>query len=243
MLGRLLGLILQPAEAKSIAPAVGLRLMAEPGMVLLPNVAEADFFRDAAKQSTARSVKRVEEQTSAEVVVAVRRRSGDYRVAAYHFGLFVGAAVVVYLLLAPEVFSVADIALDGALGFGLGLALAFNLSALLRLLVRERPLQQSVEAAAKVAFFELGISRTSGRNGLLVFVSTFERRALVLTDVGIDVAAFGARWSDACAALSGAVKARDLAAFEQALESLGPILGQSMPRSLDDVNELPDEVR
>src|SRR5882672_10514688 len=86
-----------------------LRLVKEPGMVSR-NVAEADFFRDAAKQSTARSVKRVEEQTSAEVVVAVRRRSGDYRVAAYHFGLFVGAAVVLYLLVTPQVFSVADIA-------------------------------------------------------------------------------------------------------------------------------------
>jgi putative membrane protein len=212
-------------------------------MVVLPNVAEADFFRDAAKQSTARSVKRVEERTSAEVVVAVRRRSGDYRVAAYHFGLFAGAAVVLYLLVAPQVFSVADMALDGALGFGLGLVLAFNLSALLRLLVRQGPLQRSVDAAAKVAFFELGISRTSGRNGLLVFVSTFEQRAVVLTDVGIDVAALGSAWSEACAALSGAVKRRDLPGFEQALESLGPILGASMPRSADDVNELPDEVR
>jgi prolyl-tRNA editing enzyme YbaK/EbsC (Cys-tRNA(Pro) deacylase) len=43
----------------------------------LPNVAEADFFREEAKQSTARSVKVVESQTSAELVVAVRRRSGD----------------------------------------------------------------------------------------------------------------------------------------------------------------------
>ena len=232
--GRLLALILQPFEAKSNRT--------DNGMVSTPNVAEADFFRDAAKQSTASSVQRVEAQTSAEVVVAVRRRSGDYRVAAYHFGLFVGAAVVVYLLLAPALFSVADIALDGALGFGLGLVLAFNVSLLLRALVRERPLQQSVDAAAKVAFFELGISRTSGRNGLLVFVSTFEQRAVVVPDIGIDVSAL-VGWTEACAALSGAVKARDLMAFERALESLGPILGRSMPRSGDDVNELPDEVQ
>jgi putative membrane protein len=206
-------------------------------------VAEADFFRDAAKQSTARSVKNVEARTSAEVVVAVRRRSGDYRVAGYHFGFFVGGAVVLYLLLAPQVFSIGDIALDGGLGFGFGLALAYNVSALLRVLVREPRLAKSVEDAARVAFYDLGISRTSGRNGVLVFVSTFEQRALLLTDIGIDVAALGPRWGEACAALSSAVKARDLRAFEQALESLGPILGVTMPRSADDVNELPDEVR
>lgn len=206
-------------------------------------MAEADFFRDAAKQSTARCVKNVEAMTSAEVVVAVRRRSGDYRVAAYHFGFLLGGLVMLYLLLAPQVFSVGDIALDGALGFGLGLALAYNFSPLLRLLVRQGPLTKSVADAARAAFYDLGISKTSGRNGLLVFVSTFEQRALVLTDVGIDVTALGSSWSDSCAALEGAVKKRDLAAFERALESLGPILGELMPRTADDVNELSDEVQ
>lgn len=213
------------------------------GVGFLAHVAEADFFRDAAKQSTARSVKHVEAQTSAELVVAVRRRSGDYRVPAYHFGFFVAGAVVAYLLLAPQVFTIGDIALDGALGFGLALALAYNVSPLLRALAREKRLSKSVAEAARVAFYDLGISRTSGRNGILVFVSTFEQRALVLLDVGIDVASLGAPWSDACQALSLAVKQRDLAAFERALESLGPILGARMPRSADDVNELPDEVQ
>jgi putative membrane protein len=206
-------------------------------------VAEADFFRDAAKQSTARSVKHVEAETSAELVVAVRRRSGDYRVPAYHFGFFLAGVVVVYLLLAPQVFSVGDIALDGALAFGLALALAHNVSALLRALAREKRLSKNVADAARVAFYDLGISRTSGRNGILVFVSTFEQRALVLVDVGIDVATMGPEWSEACQALSRAVKDRDVAAFERALESLGPILGASLPRSVHDVNELSDEVQ
>jgi putative membrane protein len=206
-------------------------------------VAEAEFFREDAKQSTARSVKNVEALTSAEVVVAVRRRSGDYRVAAYHFGFAVAGLVVVYLLLAPDVYTVGDMALDAALAFGSSLALAYNLSPLLRLLARERSLAKNVEDAARVAFFELGIARTSARNGLLVFVSTFEQRALVLTDVGVDVTALGPRWTEATAALSSAVKRRDLPGFEAALEALGPILGAAMPRSADDVNELPDEVR
>lgn len=206
-------------------------------------MAEADFFREQAKRSTASSVKAVERHTSAEVVVAVRRKSGEYRPAAYHFGFFVGALVVAYLFVTPKLVSVGAIALDALLGFGLGLVLAFNVSPLLRLLVRARSLEKSVSDAAKVAFFELGISRTSGRNGLLVYVSTFEQRCEVLTDIGIDVAALGPAWSECCAALNAAVKRRDLAGFEKSLEGMGPILGASMPRSADDVNELPDEVR
>jgi putative membrane protein len=206
-------------------------------------LAEADFFREQAKQSTAESVKSVESQTSAEVVVAVRRRSGEYRPAAYHFGFFTSALVVLYLLVTPELVSVGAIALDAVLGFGLGLLLALNVSPLLRLLVRSKALDGNVAAAARVAFFDLGISRTARRTGILVYVSTFERRCLVLTDVGIDVAALGPAWAECCAALSRTVAARDLPAFERALQGLGPILGAVMPRAHDDLNELSDEVR
>lgn len=206
-------------------------------------LAEADFFRDTAKQTTAETIKSVERLTSAEVVVAVKRRSGEYRPAAYHFGFFVSAGVVIYLLLTPELVSVGAIALDAVLGFGLGLVLALNVSPLLRLLVRSRSLEKSVADAAKVAFFELGISRTSGRTGVLVYVSTFEQRCEVLTDIGIDVAALGPAWPACCSALSDAVKRRDVPGFEKTLAGIGPILGASLPRSHDDVNELADEVR
>lgn len=206
-------------------------------------LSEADFFREHAKQSTASSVKAVERHTSAEVVVAVRRRSGEYRPAAYHFGFFLSALVVVYLLVTPELVSVGAIALDAVLGFGLGLVLALNVSPLLRLLVRASTLEKSVRDAAKVAFFDLGISRTSARAGLLVYVSTFEQRCEVLADVGIDLEKLGPAWRRCCEELSRAVKRRDLEKFEKVLESLGPILGQILPRSDDDINELPDEVR
>ena len=43
-----------------------------------------------------------------------------------------------------------------------------------------------------------------------MFVSTFEQRALVLTDLGVDVTALGPKWADACEALSSAVKQRKL---------------------------------
>lgn len=211
--------------------------------MVLGHVAEADFFSDAAKQSTENSVRSVEACTAAEVVVTVRRKSGDYRAAGYHFGLFTGGVVVLYLLITPEVFSVGAIALDGALAFVVGLLLAFNVAPLLRFLARPVALEKSAQEAARVAFFDLGISRTSERNGMLVFVSTFERRCVVLTDIGIDVAALGAGYADALAAMTRAVEKRDLMAFERALESLGPVLGAAMPRSEDDVNELPDAVR
>jgi putative membrane protein len=72
---------------------------------------ETEFFREQTKREITESVQAVELQTSAEVVVTVRRRSGDYRVVAYHFGFVTLGVVVIYLLFAPEVFSLGAIAL------------------------------------------------------------------------------------------------------------------------------------
>ena len=206
-------------------------------------MSEADFFSDEAKRATALSVKRVEAQTCAEVVVAVRKSSGHYGVLAYHFGVGLAVVVVLYLVVAPEVYSVGAIALDGLLALALGVLLAANLDTLLRALSRRVTLTRNVNGAARAAFFDLGISRTSGRNGILVYVSLFERRCVVLTDIGLDLARLEPGWSSASRDLQEAVKRRDLKAFGEALAGLGPVLGPVHPRSEDDVNELPDEVQ
>ncbi|HEY1537690.1 MAG TPA: hypothetical protein VGF76_26905 [Polyangiaceae bacterium] len=206
-------------------------------------MSEGDFFSDEAKRAAAASVRRVETQTSAEVVVAVRKSSGHYGVLAYHFGLGLAALVVLYLLVAPTVYSVGAIAIEGLLAFALGSALAANFATLRRALSRPTTLTENAKRGARAAFFDLGIARTSGRNGLLVYVSLFERRCVVLTDIGIDEAQLEPGFLAASGQLEQAVKRRDLSAFQQALERLGPVLGRVHPRSEDDVNELPDEVQ
>lgn len=206
-------------------------------------MSEGDFFSDEAKRVSAAAVQSVEAQTSAEVVVAVRKRSGHYGVLAYHFGAGLAAVVVVYALIAPQVYSVGAIALDGLLALLLGVLIAARFETLLRALSRSATLSANVNGAARAAFFDLGISRTSGRNGILVYVSLFERRCVVLSDIGLDPAKLEPGWLPACRELEQAVKGRDLSAFKRALESLGPVLGRAHPRSADDVNELPDEVQ
>jgi putative membrane protein len=206
-------------------------------------MSERDFFSDEAKRASVVSVRTVEAQTSAEVVVAVRKRSGRYGVLAYHFGLGLAAFVVLFLLVSPRVYSVGAIALEGLLALVLGVGVSASFDTLLRALSRSATLSANVNSAARAAFYDLGISRTSGRNGILVFVSLFERHCVVLTDIGLNPAALEPGWLAAVAGLERAVKRRDLAAFQQALTSLGPVLGRVHARSEDDVNELPDEVQ
>jgi putative membrane protein len=206
-------------------------------------MSQRDFFSDEAKRATAASVLRAEAQTCAEIVVAVRKASGRYGVLAYHFGLALSVVVVSYLLLAPELYSAFAIALDGIVAFALGSLIAANLDTLKRALSRTRTLDENVNNGARAAFFDLGISRTSGRHGLLVYASLLERRSVVLTDIGIKPAELGQSWLDSERALADAVKRGDLPAFQRAVEQLGGVLGKLLPRSADDVNELPDEVQ
>ena len=206
-------------------------------------MSQRDFFSDEAKRASKASVQSAEAQTSAEIVVAVRKSSGRYSVLAYHFGLGLAALVVSYLLLAPAIYSIETIALDGMLAFALGSLLAANLDTLQRVLSRGSTLDGNVQSGARAAFFDLGISRTAARNGLLVYASMFERRCVVLTDIGIDAAQLGPRWAGSQRDLAAAVKRRDLPAFQHAIAELGVVLRDAHPRGADDKNELADEVQ
>jgi putative membrane protein len=204
---------------------------------------EHDFFSDEAKRRTAQAVTTVEAETSAELVIAVRRRSADYRLVAYHFGFGATAVVTLLLLIVPRAFGLGAIALDALVAFLLGALLCANVDALTRTLTRTATRQVNVETAARVAFFDLGMSRTSRRNGILIYVSTFEGTLAVLTDVGIDTARLGAGWTEVRDAMQQAVRRKDFETFIAGIERLGPMLGAVMPRASDDVNELPDEVQ
>ena len=204
---------------------------------------QAAFFADDAKKRAAAAVRAVEAQTSAEIVVAVRRVSGEYRATDYAVGFIAMGVVVAYMLLAPQVFTLGHMALEGVAAFAVGALLSAFVPPLRRLLLRDRTLAANVERAARATFYDLGISRTSGRNGILVFVSAFERRVAIVPDIGVDPEALGAGYQDACRAIEAAVGAMALEAFASAVESLGPALADAMPRQEDDVNELPDEVQ
>lgn len=204
---------------------------------------EAAFFKDDAKKRAAEAVKAVEAATSAELVIAVRRTSANYRAAAYHCGFVVMGLATATLLVSPRVYTVGAIALDAIVAFVLGATLCANVNVLRRVFVLRSTRKANVGAAGRATFYDLGVSKTSGRNGVLVFVSTFERACAVVPDVGVDPAKLGPGWQAALDALSAAAGRADLDAFLDAVKGLGPVLGAAMPRSADDVNELPDEVQ
>jgi len=199
------------------------------------------FFDDAAKAAVTAAIKRVESQTSAEVVVAVRRRAGvSYLQADLAFGALVALASLVVILFVDKEFATTWIPLDVAVCFVAGALLCRYTWFLRRLFTPGARRTEETRRAAATAFHDMGIGRTSGRNGILVLVALFEHRVAVVADVGIEPKVIQVAVANLRAALERPVP--DFDAFVAALESLGPALAKTMPRRADDVNELPDEV-
>jgi putative membrane protein len=127
---------------------------------------------------------------------------------------------------------------DVALGFGLGMFVSSRWPGLRRVLTTPTQRKKNVLSAARSTFVELGVSRTRGRNGVLVYVSLIERAVSVVADIGVDTKALGPAWVDALAALDSAVDRCDFDAFKTALRQIAPPLASVMPRSEDDIDEL-----
>jgi putative membrane protein len=200
------------------------------------------FTDKAAKAEVAEAIRAIEAATSAEVVVAVRARSGSYRHTDYLVGfVFAFAALLVFLFDSHE-FDIDWMPVDSLVAFALGTLLSIACPPLRRVLTSRKLMRSNVAVLARSTFVELKVDRTSGRTGLLVFVSTFERKVEVVPDAGVDPAVLGPAFADAVRALEVTVRGpRSFPRFLDALRALGPILAQALPRMPDDVNELPDE--
>ena len=199
------------------------------------------FLEDAARTQAAEAVAAIESQTAAEVVVSVRRASRDYAHTDARLGAAVAFVVLLILLFIPQevhLFAFPPVVL---LSYVAGVMGGRLLPSLRRALTPRKLQEDSVRTAAKAAFTELGVSHTSRRTGILVFVSLFERRVEVVTDYGVDPSLMGAEWQEALTQLSAAIAASPTPEpFFQALRRIQAPLSRVLPRLEDDVNELPD---
>ena len=204
-------------------------------------MAAGGFFTDEAKRRVTTAIKEIESQTSAEIIVVVRRVSGRYRHADYLAGSIAAFTMLLAVLFHPKAVRVEAIPIDVALAFAAGAIFTAYFDPVRRLLAGARTMEEHVRTAAGAAFVERGVSRTRGRSGVLVYVGAFERRVEVVRDIGVDPSTAKDAWERAVRALGDSLReGGDLESFIGALGALGPALAPDLPRREDDENELPD---
>lgn len=201
------------------------------------------FLSDAAKQALTDAVRDVESRSSAELVVAVRARSGSYLHADLIAGILVALAGLTGLLFSPWPFALVWFVIDPLLAGILGALLASRLPAVRRALTLRRVRRSQVETAARSTFVEKGIHGTTGRTGVLLYISLLEREAAVIHDLGIRTLATTDGWRDAVGRIEDAVRrGEDGLAVAGLVRALGDLLAPAFVRSHQDVDELANEV-
>nr|HEX4314578.1 hypothetical protein [Kofleriaceae bacterium] len=199
------------------------------------------FLDDEARGAFKRAVETVENASAVEVVVAVRRGSASYLHANAVVGAIAAFAMLAVTLFSPHDFSLVAILVDPFVAGVLAAIAVHWLPTVKRALAPPAMRRAAVQRAARAAFVERGVHATTGRSGLLVYISWLEREVALVADVGLLRALADDTLAAAERSLTDAV-ARGGAEVARRLEALAPRMGVAMVHRDDDVNELPDAV-
>jgi putative membrane protein len=220
----------------------------------------ANFSREDRDLVTA-AVTAAERNSAGEVVTIVADQSDAYHDVGLHY------AVLAMLLVPATLAAVPQSWLDWAIGLLLGwnaeptraqimLYLFVKLAGtflVVRLLFAWRPLRMAltpgwtktrrVRRRAIILFRAACEMRTSGRTGVLVYLSLAEHRAEIVADRAITDKVEPEVWGEAMAALVAEVKAgRPGEGLAKAVERIGAVLAGALPPVGTNPNELPDRL-
>lgn len=195
------------------------------------------MFTPAEQQAIAGAITIAEGKTSGEIVVVVARTSGRY------FGIgLMWAALLALTVPLPLIFLTAwpveHIYLAQLAAFAIGVAVIQCERVRLALVPvgvkRARAHQKAVEQ-----FFAQNLHTTSGRTGVLIYVSLAERFAEVLADDAIYKKVPPAAWVTVVEKLTASIrKGERVEGFIAAIATCGAILAEHFPPGSADVDEL-----
>ena len=211
----------------------------------------SDYFSTDDLREVEAAVERVEETTRGEVVAYIAPDSDAYRLAPWK-GALVGSLSASLLaalwfafgrpwMLGFELWIIGP-ALAGA---ALGLLLGSGVRPIRRSLVGDDMIDERVGRRAAELFLQEEVFATRDRTGILLFVSLFEHRVVVLADAGIRAAVPEAAWEGLVEALTASVRDGDAGrGLVSAVEGCGRILHEHrLQAELGGPNELEDRPR
>jgi len=200
-------------------------------------------FDQSACDQLAQAVREIESRTDAEIVIAVRARSADYRHADYLCGAILAFLGLLFLLFSPFEFQHYWVAIDVVILFALGAFVSSHSNALRRLLTSKEYRAEAVRAGAAAMFYEAGIANTEAEMGVLIYLSLLERLLEIIADRGVLKAMPPLEWNERVYELHNAGRVPALEAIRQKIQELGALLAKHLPPTGENPNELPDMPR
>lgn len=207
------------------------------------------------------AVTKAEQASDGEIVTIVTDRSDAYHDVGLHYAVLAMLLVPAILAFVPQ--RCADWATRPFLGWnavldkGVAMLILFVLLTLAFLIVRFAlawmPLRIALTPRSTKArrvqrraieLFKVGAERrTVGRTGILLYLSLLEHRAEIVADEAIHSKVEPDVWGAAMAAMVENVKAgRPGEGMAKAVEQIGLVLAQCLPKTATDTNELSDRL-
>ena len=187
------------------------------------------------------AIRAAEQKTSGEIVCVLARSSSDYATMPLAWSILLALALPWALLWLTQL-SVARILLAQLATFAAALLILSTPAVRVALTPRRVQRQHAFQAAAE-QFLSRGLTRTSRRTGVLIFVSLAERYARVIADEGVADKVPQAEWQAAVDALVARTREGLIAdGFVAAVEACGAILAKHLPPAAGEANELPDRL-
>ncbi len=199
----------------------------------------------------AEAVRNAESKTSGEIVPYFVDQSDDYRVARWRGGVaFAGVAMLMCTALQWLVKSwfplyLLDFSAIIVGAFILGTVLVGVFPALRRLFLGHSLMDHRVSQRASLAFFTEEVFKTRERTGILIFLSFFERKVVVLGDSGINTRVQQSEWDGIVQGVVKSIKeGKPVDGIVEAIRECGELLEQhGVERRRDDTDELGNSLR
>ncbi|MEZ6151248.1 MAG: hypothetical protein R3C09_14090 [Pirellulaceae bacterium] len=215
----------------------------------------SDLINEGQRKQVEEAVVEAEAKTSCEIVPVVATASGRYDRPEDMIGLWLAilAALTVWLVLPRQlddtgswdslpiyVGSLTMVA-SVVVAFIVGAFIGNRIGWLRRLFTPRKQMQEEVSARARETFFDKRVHHTSGSAGMLIYVSLFERIAVVIGDQAI-LDKLGQTFLDQlCRQLTEGLRQNESSdAICNVIAEAGRQLSGPFPRIAGDVNELHD---
>jgi putative membrane protein len=219
------------------------------------------FLSEDGKKEIVEAVKKAELATSGEIVPFITSSSSSYSRSRYVVSLVAAVAATVPLtILAMHIPGVG--VLYSSLftspfssrieGLWIYCLLFFpvlfitgtvvkSVPALLRMFIPATEMIEEVEETAFSEFYRSGLHKTRDQNGILIYVSLFERAVKIIADRGINEKTGPEAWSRIADTLSKGIRDKNqINAICNAVMLCGELLSSHFPAPQRNINELPD---
>ena len=208
-------------------------------------------FTDAERQRIAEAVEQAERRTTGEIIPMIVPSSARYREAGYRTGLILGWLTLALLLTLEPLWFPWGWHAGNAGWLLLAVLLAYAAGewlgrrpAVIRLVTSRERMAYKVRLRAQQAFYQHGLQHTTGRTGIMIFISLLEHRVQVLADKGINDCVPAGTWDAVVVGVVEGVKSgRPTDALCAAIRRCGELLAEKCPApSAENSNELPDRL-